>query len=237
MRKFWFIIVIVAVSAMFTACGGRKGAPSEDGAMRVVLGVGNGDGDSKEYVDTDEPVYTPTPTPTSSPTPTVAVKPTTSVSPVSGSPEPTDEPTGTPDQKGTFVRDDCAVTVNGVTIRPHMDFLGKEDSVGKVVDKLEGVSCMDSGYDINYYYDGFIIDTITQNGKQLVYMANFSGGDAKTLRDIGISSSADDVIAAYGEPTEDSGVSLAYIVEEIQMMFYLEDDVVSEIVIVDTSFQ
>ena len=230
------LVMLAAVSILLiTACGERRGAPPDDGAVRVVLGIGAGDGDSREYVDTDEPVYTATPTPSPTPTPTAAVAmPTGSVT---GTPEPTEEPTGTPDLKGTFKSDDCAVVVGKVTGRPHMDFSGMENDAGTVVEKLEGQSCLDSGYDINYYYNGYNIDTITKDGKQLVYMAVFSGGGAKTLRNIGIGASVSDVLAAYGEPTEDSGVSLAYVDGEIQLMFYLDDDTVSEIVIVDTSFQ
>ena len=228
-------MLAVLTLVLFTACGERRGAPSDDGAVRVVLGIGEGDGDSREYVDTDEPVYTATPTPTPTPTPTLTV--VTPTGSVTGAPEPSKTPTDTPDQKGTFKSDDCAVVVGKVTVRPHMDFSGKETTVGKVVEKLEGVSCLDSGYDINYYYDGFNIDTITQNGKQLVYMASFNGGGATTQAGIGIGSTVDDIIKAYGEPTEDSGVSLAYVDGTVQIMFYLEDDVVTEMVVVDTSFQ
>ena len=236
MKKLGLLIIAIAVMLALTACGKRRGAPSEDGAMRVVLGVGEGDGDSTLYVDTDEPVYTPTPTFTPTPTPTpepTTAQPTPSVS---GTPETTPEPTQG-GGRGAYAAEDCVVVVNGVAISPNMDFSGKEATVGKVVEKLEGVSCLDSGYDINYYYDGFNIDTITQTGKQLVYMASFNGGGATTQAGIGIGSTVDDIIKAYGEPTEDSGVSLAYVDGTVQIMFYLEDDVVTEMVIVDTSFQ
>lgn len=235
--KHTITLAMLAAAAVFVlvACGEQRGVPSDEGAMRVVLGVGEGDGDSRAYVDTDEPVYTATPTPSPTPTPTIAVsQPTGSVT---GTPEPSPEVTQAPDQRGTYTEDDCAVTVNGVTVKPNMDFSGKENEAGKIVEKLEGQSCLESGYDINYYYDGYNIDTLTQNGKQLVYMASFSGGGAKTTRGIGIGSTADDVIAAYGEPTEDTGVSLVYVAGSKQLLFYMEDDVVSEMVIVDTSFQ
>ena len=238
MKKFCLIIIALVAALAITACAERRGAPPAGGAMRVVLGVGEGDGDSSEYVDTDEPVYSPTPVPTMTPTPEPT--PTTAPTPTGGAtgdPDATPEVTAAPGPKGSYSADDCAVVVNGVTIRPNMDFTGKENTVGKVVEKLEGVSCMDSGYDINYYYDGFNIDTISQNGKQLVYMASFSGGGAKTTQGIGIGSTADDVLAAYGEPADDSGVTLAYADGTVQLMVYLEDDEVCEIVIVDTSFQ
>ncbi|MBP5490423.1 MAG: hypothetical protein J6Y10_07490 [Lachnospiraceae bacterium] len=238
MKKALCLIVILAMLLTLSACSESKGTPSEDGAVRVVLGIGAGDGDSREYVDTDEPVYSPTPTPTPSPTPTPLPSPTGSITgTVTGTPDISPELTDTPGQKGTFTASDCAVVVNGVTIRPGMDFSGKETSVGKVVEKLEGQSCLDSGYDINYYYDGFNIDTLTQNGKQLVYMACFQGGGAATPRGIGIGSTAGDLISAYGEPADDSGISIAYVADTLQAMFYLDDDVITEIVIVDTSFQ
>ena len=228
-------MLAAAAVLMLVACGERRGVPSDEGAMRVVLGVGEGDGDSSAYVDTDEPVYTATPTPSPTPTPTIVVS--TPTGSVTGSPEPSPEVTSIPDLQGTYSEEDCAVTVNGVTVRPNMDFSGKENETGKIVEKLEGQSCLESGYDINYYYDGYNIDTLKQNGKQLVYMASFSGGGAATPRGIGIGSTVDDVIAAYGEPAEDTGVSLVYIAGSMQLLFYLDDDVVSEIVIVDTSFQ
>ena len=118
-----------------------------------------------------------------------------------------------------------------------MDFTGKENEPGKVADKLEGVSCLQSGYDINYIYKDFRIDTIRQNERQYIYSAQFKGTGALTNAGIGIGSTEEDVITAYGAPTEDTNTQRIYKTGNWQMSFYIVDEKVTEIYLVDYSFQ
>ena len=47
------------------------------------------------------------------------------------------------------------VIAAGVEIRTGMDFMGKENLLGEIKDKLEGVACLEAGNDINYYYQDY----------------------------------------------------------------------------------
>ena len=135
-------LLLLLVALLLTSCGSSK-PDTKNGARPVVIGLGKGDGDSIPYVDTDAPPATPTPTPTPTPSPT---------------PTPTPVPTGevspsvTPEALGTFSAEDCMIIVAGVEIRTGMDYTGKENLPGEIIDKLEGVACLEAGNDINYYY-------------------------------------------------------------------------------------
>ncbi|MBO4280483.1 MAG: hypothetical protein J5872_01360 [Lachnospiraceae bacterium] len=228
-KKSLAVLGIAIVMLFCTACGQQRSAVTDDGAKKVVLGIGKGVGDSKEYVDTDAPSPTPTPSP----------EITEAVPTITEGPTPTADPTitHTVDPSGTFTEDDCAVIVAGVTIRPGMDFTGKEESLGKIIEKLEGVSCLQIGYDVNYYYKGYHIDTVTIDGKQYVYSATFSDVGAATAKGIGVGSTEEDVIAAYGDPHEQTMAGLVYVVGKKRITFLAANDRVTEILLADSSFQ
>ncbi len=220
---------VIAMILLCTACGQPRNAVTDTGAKKVVLGIGNGVGDSKPYVDTDAPSPTPTPSPDPDEiTPTVTEGPT-----------PTVDPTITHivDPSGTFTEDDCAVIVAGVTIRPGMEFTGKEETLGTIIEKLEGVSCLNIGYDINYYYKGFHIDTVTLAGKQYVYSATFTEVGFATEKGISIGSTEEEVIAAYGDPHEMTMAGLVYVSGKKSVTFIVSKDHVTEIMLADASFQ
>ena len=152
----------------------------------------------------DTPTPTPTPVPTATPTPSPA--PTaitaTELTPTP-TPTPTPVPTGevspsvTPEALGTFSAEDCMIIVAGVEIRTGMDYTGKENLPGEIIDKLEGVACLEAGNDINYYYKDFHVDTVTKDGKQIVYSADFTGGGAVTSKKIGIGSTEEELLSTY----------------------------------------
>lgn len=219
-------ILISAVVLSLAACSPAGSSYAGDGPHKVVIGVGEEIVGSTPYTDHDKPTPTPTPTPEATPVPTVTDQP-----------EITPHVTMPPSGDGVFTKDDIAVIVGEMRITPGMDYTGKENIPGKVVDKYEGVSCLQSGYDINYVYKDFQIDTIRQNERQYIYIADFKGGSAVTEAGIGIGSSEDDVLAAYGTPTEDTLTQRIYISGNLQMAFYITDEKVTEILLVDSSFR
>ena len=220
-------ILIILVTVSLAACAPTGSSYAEEGPRKVAIGVGEEIVGSTPYIDHDKPTPTSTPAPTPSPTPTpeitVTAEPTQQVLPPNGD--------------GVFTKDDIVVIVNDMRIVPGMDYTGKENIPGKVVDKYEGVSCLQSGYDINYVYKDFQIDTIRQNEKQYIYIADFKSGSAVTDAGIGIGSTEDDVIAAYGTPTEDTLTQRIYIDGNLQMAFYITNEKVTEILLVDSSFR
>ena len=227
-KKRTAVFVTFVFMLICTACSQQKNAASDKGAKKVVLGIGNSTGDSKAYVDTDAPSPTPTPTPIEE------LKPSVSVTP---SPTPTPPGGHVINPDGTFTEDDCAVIVAGFTVRPGMDFTGQEEKPGKIKEKLEGVSCLSVGHDINYYYKGFHIDTVTLAGKQYVYSATFSDVGAATAKGITIGSKEEDVIAAYGDPHQQTMAGLVYVVGKKRITLLISKDYVTEILLADSSFQ
>lgn len=224
-RRALAAILIAVLMICLTACSGSP-AYSEEGAHKVAIGIGEDIVGSQPYVDHDKPTPTPTPTPeiSATPMPTVTAAPTPVI-------------TNAPSGDGKFTKEDCVVIINDMRIIPGMDFTGKENEPGKVADKLEGVSCLQSGYDINYIYKDFRIDTIRQNERQYIYSAQFKGTGALTNAGIGIGSTEEDVITAYGAPTEDTNTQRIYKTGNWQMSFYIVDEKVTEIYLVDYSFQ
>lgn len=151
---------------------------------------------------------------------------------------PTPEATQAPDEvvMGKFVANDCKVVVNGVTLKLAEDFLPNVDNVGKLMDKQEGQACLDGGYDTEYYYDGMVVSTIAKSGKQIITSVDVTltgYTDAKKIK-IGTSTEAD-VIAAYGNPDVNEMTRREYKAGDYSLVFYIENDVVTEIEIVDTS--
>lgn len=219
-------LLLLLVALLLTSCGSSK-PDTKNGARPVVIGLGKGDGDSIPYVDTDAPPATPTPTPTPTPSPT---------------PTPTPVPTGevspsvTPEALGTFSAEDCVIIVAGVEIRTGMDYTGKENLPGEIIDKLEGVACLEAGNDINYYYKDFHVDTVTKDGKQIVYSADFTGGGAVTSKKIGIGSTEEELLSTYGEPYSHTLTGMIYQDGVRHLTFYLAKGKVTEMVLSDSSF-
>lgn len=225
-RRIRALVLLLIVTAGLTACAEQRSMVTGDGARKVVLGIGNTIAESKPYIDTDEPPVEATPTPTVEPTPELSV-----------TPEITPSVSVTPGvvKDGTFTASDCEIVIAGVKVRPGMDFTGKEDTLGKIVEKLEGVSCLDVGYDINYYYKGYNVCTFSKDGRQIVYSADFKSGDFETGKGIRIGSREEDLQTAYGMPSIYEEARRIYVSENRQMTFYISGEVVSEIMLVDTS--
>ena len=224
-KKFVAVIVLMLGTVFCVACG-QKSKLSGDGARKVVLGLGNGDGDSIPYEDTVSPRVSVTPTPEPTPTPVVTVTPEPSVTP-SVTPDPSLE--------GSFTEDDCKVMVAGMQLYPGMDFNGRQNLFGTVIQTIEGVSCLDAGKDTNYFYDDFQVCTFAKNGKQIVYSADFTDGKVETSKHIGIGSTEDEMLAAYGVPEENAITRQTYISGSLAMTFLLKDGIITEIIILDQS--
>lgn len=226
LKKITALALVFALLLLTTACGERKSPLNGNGARKVILGLGNGDGDSRLYVDTDAPVISEEPTPT----PPVEVTVTPEIT-------PSVTPTGSISQggNGSFSVGDCVLLVGDITIRPGMNYSGYEEKAGKIIDRMEGVACLSSGYDINYYYDNFSICTISKDDMQIVYNADFTGGDVTTSKGIRIGSTVHELIEAYGEPKEEDLFHCVYEAEKQRIAFYLTDEVITEIMLYDTS--
>ncbi len=220
------VVVILILCMLLCASCGQKSKLTGDGARKVVLGLGSGDGDSIPFEDTDSPRVSVTPTPEPTPTPVISVTPEPSIAP---------SITPNPNQEGSFTEDDCTLMVAGMPLYPGMDFNGRQNLFGTVVQTIEGVSCLDAGKDTNYFYQDFQVCTFARDGKQIVYSADFTGGDCETGKHIKIGSTEDEMLAAYGVPEENAITRQTYVSGTKAMTFLLKDGKITEIIILDQS--
>lgn len=130
--------------------------------------------------------------------------------------------------------EDLSVKAGSVVITIDKDFLPDVDTVG-TADIQQGEACLEGGYDTNYYYGGeeLVVYTVAKEGQQLVYDIYVTGSNYETAKGIKVgSSSRDDVVAAYGNPSSEMASSYIYGVNNgaIQAQFdFGTDDIVTAI--------
>lgn len=136
------------------------------------------------------------------PTEAATKKPETTAKPETPRPEPGPDPTTQPPTtaaSGSFGASDIKCTVNGVTVTPGTKWSLYEESLGAPDSTEQAPSCHFDGMDVIYGYDGFKIYTYQNDGESYVYDVEVSSPSIKSDKGVGVGSSADDVIAAYGE--------------------------------------
>lgn len=106
--------------------------------------------------------------------------------------------------------------------------LGKKaDSVlsalGEPKSKEALPDCGDFGKQTKYQYDNFMLYTLTNDSGETIDQIEFLNDMAETEKGICIGDSSDDVIAAYGEPSQKSSGSLSYQNGSLYLKFSLEN--------------
>lgn len=76
---------------------------------------------------------------------------------------------------------------------------GLQQLLGEELDMIAAPSCAYKGDDKEFVYDGMSIYTNPLGDRDVWFEAYISGGDWTTARGIGIGSTVDDILAAYGE--------------------------------------
>jgi uncharacterized protein YceK len=118
---------------------------------------------------------------------------------------------------------------NGVTIPMNVDAAPIVEALGEPVEYFEAASCAFQGLDKIYYYNGFELGTYPSGDKDIVSYVNFLDDSVTTDKGIYLGSTAEEVIAAYGDDyTEDSG-SYVYRLGETKLTFIVEADAVTSI--------
>ncbi len=102
-------------------------------------------------------------------------------------------------------------------------------ALGEWRDYAESASCAFVGLDKVYTYAGFEIQTYPMNGKDYVYMVALYDDTVATPEGVRIGSSADAVVAAYGEASEQSATALIYRGDVVDLEFLLRDGAVTYI--------
>lgn len=126
-------------------------------------------------------------------------------------------------------------TYNGVTFGIGMDASKVIAALGTPKSENKTASCAFGGYDIAYTYDNFVISANDENGFNRIYCIALINDMAETQKGIYSGCSAEEVTAAYGEPTESNAAGLYYAKDGMELQFMLSDGVVTGIQYFDSS--
>lgn len=133
---------------------------------------------------------------------------------------------------GSFDISDYKLTVNGVSVGLGQDFTADSEKVGSPrIEKSK--ACLESGYDTDYYYDDdkFVVYTLVNDSKQIVFDIEIRDGKYTTLKGAKVGESTkDDLYEMYGMPSDYSGVMFRYFLEdeEYSLEFTFDDNGVVE---------
>ena len=122
--------------------------------------------------------------------------------------------------------DDMAIMATGIALHVGDDFLPNADAIG-TYETAEGQACLDDGVDTNYYYNGesLVVYTVADGGKQVIYDIYVTSADYMTAKGITVgTSTADDVFAAYGDPTETNGQTQIFAIAGTDAKAYIAFD-------------
>lgn len=93
---------------------------------------------------------------------------------------------------------------------------------------FESPSCAGEGIGKLYGYDDFEIQTYPVDGKDMILYVMLRTDNVATNEGIDLSKTKDDVKAAYGEPTSDSGDALTYEKGGMKLVFLFDgEDMIS----------
>lgn len=115
---------------------------------------------------------------------------------------------------------------NGVTVPMNVDAKPVIDNLGESMDYFEAASCAFQGLDKIYYYSGFELSTYPQGEKDFISAVNLLDDTVATEEGIYLGSSMDDVIDAYGEDYSQENDFYTYTMDDSQLTFVIENDVV-----------
>lgn len=101
--------------------------------------------------------------------------------------------------------------------------------LGDYTDKATSASCAFGGDDTVYYYSSIQVSTNNELGYDRIYSIYLEDDLVSTEEGICVGSTAEQVKAAYGDPTEEITTCLTYEKDGMALSFNLSDGVVSSI--------
>ncbi len=130
---------------------------------------------------------------------TAAAAETTTAAPAETTAAPTEAATDAPTEAAApqSNADPISFSYNGGTLKLGESAQGFTSAV-PANNEEKSPSCLGNGEDINYYYNDFTVYVWNDNGSYKTIGIDITGGGVSTSRGIKIGSSAEDVIAAYG---------------------------------------
>ena len=115
-------------------------------------------------------------------------------------------------------------TYKNTDIPVDADFAPILESLGEPNSYFESPSCAAQGIGKHYTYNDFEIETYPDGDIDRVLYVMLKTDAVSTKEGINTSSSKDDVIAAYGEPTEEVTGSLIYEQSDMKLKFLFNGD-------------
>lgn len=127
-------------------------------------------------------------------------------------PDPTDKPaesnepvdnTGS-DWDASFDSDDLEIVVDDISCKMLEDASGLLAALGQDFEYSEAESCVFEGMDKTFDFGDVLVYTVPSGDVDLLDGYDILGGNQQTSAGIGLGSTRQDVLAAYGEPADDS---------------------------------
>ncbi|WP_052169695.1 hypothetical protein [Pseudobutyrivibrio ruminis] len=113
---------------------------------------------------------------------------------------------------------------NGTTIPVDADAAPIVEALGDDYTYFESPSCASDGIGKNYKYNDFEIQTYPDGDTDLILYVLLRTDNVATAEGIDLSSSRDDIIAAYGNPTEEATGSMKYTTDTMTLVFVFDGD-------------
>ena len=113
---------------------------------------------------------------------------------------------------------------NGIDMPVDSDVAPILEKLGEPKQEFTSPSCAGQGDGHLYTYDDFEIQTYPDGDKDLILYVSLRTDNVATKEGIDLSSSKDDILAAYGEPTEDSGSALKFKHGDTTLVFIFDGD-------------
>lgn len=108
------------------------------------------------------------------------------------------------------------------------------DALGEPKSYFEAASCAFGDLDKTYTYNGFELNTFSQNGKDYVSAVVLRDDTVATKEGISIGDSVDKVKEVYGDFTSETDTAIVYAKGNMKLCFFIQDDTVVSIEYLNT---
>lgn len=119
--------------------------------------------------------------------------------------------------------------VNGVTIYMNANAAPIVEALGEPLSFFEAPSCAFQGLDKIYYYSGFELSTYPIGEEDYISSIDFVDDSVTTKEGLYIGASKDEMIQAYGDKYQEEGGMYTYALENSNLTFIIEDDIITAI--------
>ena len=113
---------------------------------------------------------------------------------------------------------------NGIDMPVDADVAPILEKLGEPKEEFTSPSCAGQGDGHLYTYDDFQIQTYPEGDTDLILYVSLRTDNVATKEGIDLASSRDDILAAYGEPSEESDSALKFEKDGVKLVFIFDGD-------------